>query len=433
RDDVIYVKRRPDGGYKLFVATPDIAHYIPLDSPLDAAVHKSATSYYYPGTNFPMFPRHLEKEVFSLDQGKKRLAIVYEMDLSGKGELQDLKITEGVIINRWQTNYDHFEHLRTSKSEKFKPYQVYHDLFKILQKQRDAKGSFALERPEAKFELNKDGTVRNVYQEVRNDAHKLIEEFMVITNVAVPEFLFKKWEAPAGNRNHREAEDEAVRELYDFAQKKLRLETEEYSDPLVTIQSLIKSADEAGKLNLLMEKFWQTLPAATYSEGGKGHFALAAMYYAQMTSPIRRLMDLWNQRITKFILDNEHQEVIDFSQFDKRLMLAADRATHMSMMAKKAEWDVLDLKYLSIFDTKNTKKTSVLIVGVSSRGVALEFEGMTYNQFLGSEYLKKLGYKYDAKSDKWEGYKGQDLILDTNIDVNIKRIDYIKRQLDLEF
>ena len=301
-DDAIYVASNPKG-FTVYVGIADVSHYVPVSSPLDEEAYEKGNSTYFPGFVIPMLPEALSNVLCSLNPQVDRLAVVAEMHLSFQGELLSSKIYEAVIRSHARVTYGQAQEVFDGHTPKEllhleKELKLAGDLAKILMTRRFAEGSLDLELPSTEVLLNSDGVPTDVVRSERLFAHRVIEEMMLLANVAVATFLTQKGQ-PAIYRIHDEPNPESLevlqRFLYNFGgrsigtggkiQKKITRALQEFS-----------GRPEAQILNILTLR---SMSQAMYSADNVGHFGLGFDDYTHFTSPIRRYADLVVHRLIK--------------------------------------------------------------------------------------------------------------------------------------
>ncbi|MBX7230503.1 MAG: ribonuclease R [Bdellovibrionales bacterium] len=305
-DDAIYVESHPQG-FKLWVAIADVSHYVKPNTSLDKEAYERGTSTYFPNFVSPMLPQKLSDELCSLKPQVDRLALVAEMELSFQGELIQTNFYEAVINSKARVTYgeaqevlDGFtpETLRTVVPVIKKA----RDLAKILMAKRFRQGSLNLELPEIEIEVDNSGQPIDILQSERLFSHKLIEELMLIANVAVAQ-KFSQNKVPALYRIHDSPDPKAIKTLESYL--KLLGSKKKFNTGSALQKQLTQALqDFSGHpqehiLNILTLR---SMAQACYSQHNLGHFGLGFSDYVHFTSPIRRFPDLIIHRQLKGLL-----------------------------------------------------------------------------------------------------------------------------------
>ena len=304
-DDAICVEER-DLGFHLWVAIADVSHYVKGGSAIDRDAYDRGTSTYFPGFCNPMLPEALSNELCSLKPMEDRLAMVAEMEFDFQGVILKSKFYEAVICSRARIIYGEAQEILEANTPiRLRPVAEMicraSDLAKILMSQRLSKGALNLEIPETEVKVDKAGVVQDILKADRIFAHKLIEELMLVANVAVAKF-FTEHKISALYRTHEVPEPELVHKLEAYLeqfgfrqnlrggklQKKINRALEEFA-----------GSPKESILNILTLR---TMNQAQYTVENIGHFGLAFSDYTHFTSPIRRYPDLIVHRLLKAVL-----------------------------------------------------------------------------------------------------------------------------------
>ena len=297
-DDAVYAER--DGeDFRLLVAIADVSHYVRPGTSLDTEARARGTSVYFPTRVLPMLPTALSNHLCSLEPNVDRLCMVADMRVTVRGALKGWRVYPAVMRSAARLTYDSaFALLFTRESaaraalgplvDKLEPLvEVYHALLKA----RSRRGALDFDAPEANFVFSKEEQVRAIEFKSRNDAHKLIEECMVLANVAVAKEL-KRLHVPALYRVHQPPEQRKLDNLKTTLHVlgiELQIPKELRTRDLAAIAPHVRDAELRPFVETLVVR---SLSQAVYQPGNIGHFGLALPDYAHFTSPIRRYPDL---------------------------------------------------------------------------------------------------------------------------------------------
>ncbi len=297
-DDAVFAQREEDGGYHLIVAIADVSHYVRPGSALDREAYRRGNSTYFPDRVVPMLPEALSNDLCSLRPKENRACMAFHMRIDTNGALKSFKIVRGIMRSVARLTYDQVQAAKDGESHELTDplmesvINPLYEAYAILDKARIARGALDLDLPERQILIDKDGNMTGVRTRARYDSHKLIEEFMILANVAAARTLEAK-NAPCVYRVHDKPTATKLDNAREF------LETFGLSLPKAgaavkpaQINQLLKQAKEHPYSHLVSEMILRTQSQAIYSPENIGHFGLALDKYAHFTSPIRRYADL---------------------------------------------------------------------------------------------------------------------------------------------
>jgi ribonuclease R len=336
-DDAVYVERRSNGGYQLQVHIADVAHYVRPATALDREARLRGTSVYFPDRAVPMLPLELSNGICSLNPHVDRLVMSALMEVDAKGRVVEYELVPGVIHSAERMTYTAVRDILAGEAAALGRYRALAENFKLMEElarllnqQRDARGSIDFDLPEPEIEFDEHGRMVGVTRSERNIAHRIIEEFMLTANECVARY-FEHRGVPALYRIHEKPDPKKVLEFEEIAAtfgyslgvelpaaRRLRVRRQDererhprFHEELATkeikitpfhyqrLTQRIAGKPEERILSFLMLR---SLRQARYSEENEGHFALASPAYTHFTSPIRRYPDLIVHRILKVLL-----------------------------------------------------------------------------------------------------------------------------------
>jgi ribonuclease R len=382
-----------------------------------------------------MLPFELSNDICSLKPNVKRLTLTALIDFNHKGEVIHSEFFTSVIKSRIRFTYDEVASILKKGAIEKKYTEVIdilnnmHRLSKVLRKQRFKSGSVDFHVPEPEIHMNSKGTVKKITKAQHNEAHELIEEFMLSANQAVARHLFEQ-KLPSIHRIHESPDEKKINAFQEFVSGfGLRLYTTDKvrSTDLQNILKKVRGRPEERVVNTLLLR---TMKKAQYSQKGPGHFCLGFKHYTHFTSPIRRYPDLVTHRLLK---DNLNQK---FSAREKKLlakemMEIAEHSTLREGKAMEVEREITDLRRTQYMSDKIGKSFTGIIVNVTQFGFFVELvevfvEGLVHVSSLADDY-----YIYMEQDHKWRGqrknkvYKIGDLVKVrvAQVNISLRRID----------
>ena len=394
------------GGFLLWVAIADVAHYVTAGSALDAEARKRGNSTYFPDCVVPMLPDRLSGDLCSLHEGVTRPCIAVEMKLSSTGEKLSHRFVRGLMRSPASLSYEEAQAaVDGDPSERAAPLvdTVLSPLFgayAALKQAREARQPLELDLPERKIILSDSGKVASVNFSERLDAHRLIEECMVLANVAAAETLIAK-QQPLLFRVHEEPSPEKLDSLRETAKSVGLVLAKGQVLQTRHLNQLLKAAagkDEAELINL---STLRSMTQAYYSSQNMSHFGLALQNYAHFTSPIRRYADLLLHRA----LVSAHGWATD-GLSPQDIEMLDETAKHISETERRsmlAERDTTDRYLASFMSERVGNEFSGRISGVARFGIFVKLDetaadGLVPIRSLGREY-----FEHDADSQTLRG------------------------------
>lgn len=306
-DDAVFCQKQGKD-WKLWVAIADVSYYVRPKSALDTEAYNRGNSVYFPNRVVPMLPEKLSNGLCSLNPQVDRLCMVCEITLSAKGKMTDYQFYEAVMNSHARLTYNKVAKILEKDTALCERYaslaphlQDLHDMYQALVKARQQRGAIEFETIESKFIFNALGRIERIEPVVRNDAHKIIEECMILANIASANFMAKHQE-PALYRIHAVPSEEKLTAFRSFlAECGLSLSGGNKPTPMDYAQ-LLEQIKQRPDHELIQTMLLRSMSQAVYSADNIGHFGLALEEYAHFTSPIRRYPDLTLHRGIKYLL-----------------------------------------------------------------------------------------------------------------------------------
>ncbi|MBQ7583274.1 MAG: ribonuclease R [Lachnospiraceae bacterium] len=387
------------GGYELGVHIADVSEYVREGSLLDEEAKKRGTSVYLPDRVIPMLPEVLSNDICSLNPNEDRLTLSCLIKLDEKGKVKRSRITESVIRSRYRMTYGKVQKILDGDRELTKEYEEIAPMLKemsalskLIRHRRQKHGAMDFDLPEAEIVLGEDGLTKDVRVRERNDATRLIEDFMLLANETVA-CIFYEINTPFLYRVHAEPDEEGIRDLSLFVTRfgcHLKLKKDGRTDGK-ELQKLLKDTEGSEAERLIHTLLLRTMSQARYSTASDGHFGLAMEHYTHFTSPIRRYPDLQIHRIIK--------EYLRFALTDKRMAHyssilgeVAEKSSFLERRADDVEREADKLKMVEYMQSHIGEEYDGIISGVTEWGIYVELanciEGMVPLRDMTDDYYE---------------------------------------------
>lgn len=431
-DDALSLRRLENGNWEVGVHIADVSHYVKPNTALDKEAYNRATSVYLVDRTIPMLPERLSNELCSLNPHVDRLTFSAVFELDENANLISEWFGKTIIHSHRRFTYEEAqERIETGTGDFAKEIQILNNLAKKLSERRFKAGAIAFETPEVKFVLDEKGTPLAVKPKIRKEAHKLIEEFMLLANKRVAEFVFSKGKS----KNHpptmvyRIHEPPNQEKLETFAKFVARLGYKIVTQGKKMSESFNKmTAQSEGKpeQNVLQNLAVRTMSKAKYSTEAIGHFGLAFEHYTHFTSPIRRYPDLMVHRLLEHYLQSNKSVPKD--TYEEKCKHASDREKR----ATEAERASIKYKQVEFMKLKDDGRVwEGIVTGVTDFGIYVEIietkcEGMVRLSDLDDFYeLDEQNYRVIGK------YTKKIIAFGDMVKVKVLQADLLKRTLDL--
>lgn len=345
-DDAIYLEKQPDY-YHLYVSIADVSNFVNVGSELDQNAYARGNSVYFLNYVIPMLPFKLSNDLCSLNPNVKRYTMTCEMKITKDGEMQEYLIYPSIIKSHRRCTYQEVNDylMRGTLNQDLVPLQQMLDdmdeLREILFQERSKKGSFMFEEQEVSFEVDEQQNILHIVPVVRENAEKLVEEFMIKANECVASII-NQMELPFIYRIHDHPDPQqilALKEQLHNLNINIKNNAYEYNNFYHEIK---QSVSDPASLSIIDKLLIRSLPKAKYQTTNIGHYGLALENYTHFTSPIRRYADLLVHRLLKKYLIDCNYEIS--SEEIKHLDTAAKHLTQCEINAQNAERSIIDLK-----------------------------------------------------------------------------------------
>ncbi len=407
-DDAISIDKLDNGNYKLGVHIADVTHYVREGTPLDKEALERGTSVYLVDRVIPMLPEKLSNGVCSLRPNEDRLTLSVMMEIDSKGKVISHSTHESVISSKERLIYTDVSDILECQDEALtkkynhilKDLKNMEDLAAILKDQRDRRGSINFDFPESRIVLDEKGNPIDIVRVERRVADGIIEEFMLITNETVSEYMH--WsEIPFLYRIHEDPDPEKIEVFNKFIHNLgYSLKGTQDVHPK-ELQQLIKKIQGEPEEKVISTLMLRSLKKARYSAVIDSHFGLASEHYSHFTAPIRRYPDLQIHRIIKEFINGQITDK-EIKKLNKRLPEVAEISSRMERRADEAERETDDLKKVEYMKDKIGEEYDGIISGVLPSGFFVELE----NTIEGMVRISSLTDDYYTFSEQIYGFLG---------------------------
>jgi len=442
-DDAVYCEAqkgwglRGKKGWRLFVAIADVSHYVKPNTALDQEALNRGNSVYFPGTVVPMLPELLSNGLCSLKPKVDRLCMVCEMSISARGDLTSYKFYPAVMHSQARLTYTEVAKFLDQPKSCPKQYQALlphlqtlHELYKVLRKNREARGAIDFETTETKVVFGANRKIEQIVPTERNVAHRIIEECMLMANVCAAKYLLKQ-KLPSLFRIHEGPNADKLNDLRAFlGELGLRLPGGKEPKP-GDYAALLKAIEKRPDAHLIQTVMLRSLSQAVYSPDNSGHFGLAFDAYAHFTSPIRRYPDLLVHRAIRHGLSKQKAKTFYYDQ-----TMMGEFGSHCSITERRADEatrDTLDWLKCEFMRDRVGEEFDGIITSVTGFGLFVELQKIYVEGLVHVTALKNDYYQFDPKRHRMQGERtGVVYRLGDRIRVRVARVDLDSRQIDFE-
>lgn len=378
-----------------------------------------------------MLPERLSNGLCSLrpNEDKLTFAAVFEMD--SKGKIHNEWYGRTVIHSNHRFSYEQAQEVIETGTGMFAAeLKILNDLHHLLRKERFKKGAVNFETSEVKFKLDEKGKPLAVVPKVRKDAHKLIEEFMLLANRGVATFIYKMKKGEEKNtfvyRTHDLPDPEKVQDFATFARQfghKLEVEDKSISRSLNRLMDEIEGKPEQ---NVLQSLAVRAMAKAKYTTEAKGHFGLAFEHYTHFTSPIRRYPDMMAHRLLQHYLD--HGKPVNRKEYEEKCIHSSEREKR----AADAERASIKYKQVEFMSMASKRPYEGIISGVTDFGIFIEIIETKCEGMVRLADMKDDFYEWDERNYRVIGRRRKKVYrLGDEVMVTIKKCDVDRRLIDL--
>jgi ribonuclease R len=436
-DDAVYAEPHPEG-FRLIVAIADVSHYVRPGTALDAQAIERGTSVYFPTRVIPMLPTALSDHLCSLAPRVDRLCFAADMLVSTGGVLKGARFYPAVMRSAARLTYTQaYEALfegrpaaRDALGALLKPLQVLVEVFRALHKARARRGALDFDAPEARLIIDPAERVREIELRTRNDAHRLIEECMILANVAVAQAL-ETSRTPTLYRVHGEPDAERLERLISTlaalgidARLPERIATRD-------LQAIARRLGHTPERPFIESLIVRAMPQAIYQPVNIGHFGLALTHYAHFTSPIRRYPDLVVHRTLRAQLGTPAEAAVRYAPAE--LAALGESTSRLEKRADEADRYVATFLKCTYLRERIGQVFRGLITTVVEFGCFVQILDVAVDGLLHLESLRDDEYVLADHGHAWRGRRsGRQLGTGTHVRVIVTGVNPIEGLVDLE-
>jgi ribonuclease R len=429
-DDAVFAEPT-NNGWKLVVAIADVSYYVKEGSDLDSDAIDRGNSVYFPRRVVPMLPEALSNGLCSINPDVERLCMTCEMNIDSKGNLLDYKFYPAVMLSHARLTYtkvsqilEHHDHALTSEYESvLDNLNTLYDLYKALKAARTKRGVMDFDRIESQILFNDNGKIDNIVARSRNDAHKLIEECMLMANQATAKFLAHNDEDFLYRIHPKPTAEkvEVTRQFLTAVGLTLEGGVQPESKHFAKVLLDAKGRDDE---NIIKTVVLRTMKQAVYTPANEGHFGLAFEDYTHFTSPIRRYPDLLVHRAINRVLNKNKRKP------SKKMI---ETGVHLSVTERRADdasrdveqWLKCEYMRDKVGDTFNG-----VISGVAGFGIFIELTDVFVEGMIAMRDMKDDYYIFDDVHHQLKGERtGRTFQLGDTIKIQVASVSLDDRQM----
>ena len=445
-DDALSFKKLENGNYEIGIHIADVSYYLQEGTILDDEAYQRATSVYLVDRVVPMLPEVLSNFACSLRPNEEKYTFSAIFEITETSQVVNQWFGRTVIYSDQRFAYEEAQYIIETKDDVIpeeisitgSSYQVssaivaatlkMDELAKIFRKRRMAEGAISFDKVEVKFNLDEAGEPQGVYFKVSKDANHLIEEFMLLANKKVAEYIGKQKKTFIYRIHDEPNEDKLIAMQTVIAKFGYKIDFRNKGDISKSLNALMEEVNGKKEQNLIDTLAIRSMSKAKYSTDNIGHYGLAFDYYSHFTSPIRRYPDVMVHRLLQHYLDGGKS--VDEETYETKCV----HSSTMEGLATNAERDSIKYMQVKYMQDHQDQEFLGVISGVTEWGIYVEIienkcEGMCRIRDIKDDY-----YTFDEKQYALTGAtSGKLLQLGDEIYVKVKNADLVKKQLDFNF
>ena len=433
-DDAISIRNLDNGNYEIGVHIADVSHFVTPESILDKAAYERATSVYLPDRVNPMLPEKISNELCSLRPNEDKYTFSVIFQINNRAEIKHKWIGRTLIHSDHRFTYEEVQEIiETRDGIHFKPILLLNDLAQKFRQERFENGAINFSSTEVKFQLDEKGKPIGIIIKESKEAHKLIEEFMLLANRTVAEYVSKikvnKEPIPFPYRIHPTPDEEKLKPFVAFAKKfGYSFDMKDEMAVAASFNKLLKDVQGKPEQHVLEQLGIRTMAKAIYTSQNVGHYGLGFENYCHFTSPIRRYPDVLVHRILQQCLEKD-------LKIDKKMDEKCKHCSDKERSAMEAERAGNKYKQVEFMQQFLGEEFDGIISGVSTFGfwvetVAHKCEGLVSVRDLGSFDE----FRHDEAAYALVGMRtGKIFNMGDKIKIKVVAANLTKRQLDYEW
>ena len=446
-DDALSIRKLENGRWEVGIHIADVSHYVKPNSILDKEAFVRATSVYLVDRVVPMLPEILSNNVCSLRPNEEKLTFSAVFEIDEEAQIKKEWFGRTIINSDRRFTYEEVQDILEGKDGDFKE-EIYllNGLAKKLRAKRMADGSITFEREEVKFNLDEKGNPTGVYFKVMKDSNQLIEDFMLLANRRVAEYVALARKAgetekkksdlrrPFLYRVHASPSPQKIQEFSTFvATFGYRMNSGNNKSISTSLNQLLKEVQGKPEANMIETLAIRTMAKAIYTTENIGHYGLGFHYYTHFTSPIRRYPDVMAHRLLQFYIDADEFKKIGKPADQNEIEQECKHCSEREKAAAEAERASIKYKQVQFLQDKVGKVFEGIVSGVTEFGFFVELLGNKCEGMVHVRNLRDDRYVFEAERYCMRGKRtGKIISLGDSVSVLIKSADLIKKQIDFE-
>ena len=427
-DDALSLKQLDNGNWEVGVHIADVTHYVKTGSLVEEEAKQRATSIYLVDRVVPMLPERLSNNICSLGPAKDKLTYSAVFELNDKSEVINEWFGKTIINSDKRFSYNEAQQvIDTEEGDMKEQVLLLHKLAQQLRTKRFASGAFAFEKIEVKFDLDEAGKPLGIKFREMGTANQLIEEFMLLANKRVAEYVGKKLRGKTFvYRIHDKPDPEKISNFSHFITRfGYKLIEDDHTSLPKAMNKLLHSVAGKKEQNIIETLALRSMAKAIYSTDNIGHYGLSFKHYTHFTSPIRRYPDMMVHRLLSAYLAEDNPGTPD--KYEK----LCNHSSKMERLAAEAERASVKYKQVEYMSDKTGKEFEGVISGVTEWGIYVE---IIENQCEGMIHIRELAddfYEYDEENYCIKGRStGKIYTLGDRVNIEVVKADLQKKQLD---